>query len=118
MAIIDQLITDKYALYHGDCIEVMNDLPDGAIDFSIYSPPFCALYTYSNDLRDLSNSRNYAEFMVHYELVVKGIARLTKPGRCTAVHTMDVPDSCNLGNFLTDFPGDIIRLHEIGRAHV
>ena len=102
----------------------MNDLPDGAIDFSIYSPPFCALYTYSNDLRDLSNSRNYAEFMVHYELVVKGIARLTKPGRCTAVHTMDVPDSCNLGNFLTDFPGDIIRLHErhgfkyVARHHI
>jgi len=119
-----ELITDHYALYHGDCIEGMAGMPDESIDFSIYSPPFCALYTYSNDLRDLSNSRNYDEFMSHYELVVSQIARLTKPGRCTGVHAMDVPDSCNLGNFLTDFPGDIIRLHQrlgfkyIARHHI
>lgn len=124
MAVKDQTVTDNYALYHGDCIEGMQSLPDGSVDLSIYSPPFCALYTYSNDLRDLSNSRNYDEFMEHYALVVAEIARLTKPGRCTAVHAMDVPDSCNLGNFLTDFPGDIIRLHErmgfkyIARHHI
>ena len=112
MAVTEQTITDRYALYNGDCIEVMEEMPDSSIDFSVYSPPFCALYTYSNDLRDLSNSRDYEEFFAHYELVVANIARLTKPGRCTAVHAMDVPDSCNLGNFLTDFPGDIIRLHE------
>ena len=112
MAVKDQLITDKFALYNGDCIEVMMDMPEKSIDFSVYSPPFCALYTYSNDLRDLSNSRNYEEFFTHYEFVVEQISRITKPGRCTAVHAMDVPDSCNLGNFLTDFPGDIIRLHQ------
>lgn len=124
MAVHDQLITPRFALYNGDCIEVMSEMPDGAIDFSVYSPPFCALYTYSNDLRDLSNSRNYQEFFDHYELVVEQIARITKPGRCTAVHAMDVPDSCNLGNFLTDFPGDIIRLHQkhgfkyVARHHI
>ena len=124
MAVKSQHITDKYALYNGDCIEVMADLPDESIDLSVYSPPFCALYTYSNDLRDLSNSRNYEEFFDHYALVVEQIARLTKPGRCTAVHSMDVSDSCNLGNFLKDFPGDIIRLHEkygfnyIARHHI
>jgi DNA modification methylase len=112
MAVNDQTITDRYAAYNGDCIGVMGDMPAASVDFSIYSPPFCALYTYSSDLRDLSNSRNYEEFMEHYALVVEGIARITKPGRCTAVHAMDVPDSCNLGNFLTDFPGDIIRLHQ------
>jgi len=112
MAVNDQHITDRFALYNGDCIQVMSDMPEKSIDFSVYSPPFCALYTYSNDLRDLSNSRNYEEFFEHYELVVQQIARITKPGRCTAVHSMDVPDSCNLGNFLTDFPGDIIRLHQ------
>lgn len=119
MAVKNQVVTDRYALYNGDCIEVMNDLPNESIHFSVYSPPFCALYTYSNDLRDLSNSRNYDEFMEHYRLVVEQIARITKPGRCTAVHAMDVPDSCNLGNFLTDFPGDIIRLHqELGFQYV
>lgn len=124
MAVKNQVITDRYALYNGDCIEVMNELPDSSIHLSVYSPPFCALYTYSNDLRDLSNSRNYEEFMDHYRLVVEQIARITKPGRCTAVHAMDVPDSCNLGNFLTDFPGDIIRLHQslgfqyVARHHI
>lgn len=124
MAINEQQIEDRYAIYNGDCIEVMSDMPEKSIDLSVYSPPFCALYTYSNDLRDLSNSRNYDEFFAHYEMVVEQIARITKPGRCTAVHSMDVPDSCNLGNFLTDFPGDIIRLHEklgfryVARHHI
>lgn len=124
MACLDQIHTDRYSLYNGDCIAVMQDLPNESIHLSVYSPPFCALYTYSNDLRDLSNSRNYDEFMDHYALVVSEIARITKPGRCTAVHAMDVPDSCNLGNFLQDFPGDIIRLHEkhgfkyVARHHI
>lgn len=124
MAVLDQTHTDRYSLYNGDCIAVMEAMPNESIDLSIYSPPFCALYTYSSDLRDLSNSRNYDEFMEHYALVVEGIARITKPGRCTAVHSMDVPDSCNLGNFLKDFPGDIIRLHErfgfkyVARHHI
>lgn len=115
MAVIQQHITEKYALYNGDCIEGMSDMPEGALDFSIYSPPFCGLYQYSSDLRDLSNSRNYDEFMEHYDLVISQIFRLTKPGRCSAVHVMDIPDSCNLGNHLTDFPGDVIRAHVMCR---
>ena len=124
MAVITQEITDNYALYNGDCCEVMGDMPANSLDMSIYSPPFCGLYNYSSDPRDLSNSRTYEEFFDHYTLVVSELARLTKPGRCTAVHAMDIPDSCNLGNFLTDFPGDIIRLHEklgfryIARHHI
>lgn len=113
MAILDQLITDDYALYNGDCCEVMPTLPDKSIDFSIYSPPFCGLYHYSSSERDLSNCRSYAEFFEHYGFVVKELERLTKPGRMTAVHCMDVPnDGANAGGGLTDFPGDIIRLHE------
>lgn len=112
MAIKQQLITDKFAIYNGDCIEVMRTLPDKSVDLSIYSPPFCGLYNYSSDERDLSNCSSYDEFFRHYEFVVSEIARLTKPGRITAVHCMDIPSSCNAGNHLTDFPGDIIRLHE------
>ena len=113
MAVIDQEITDQYAIYNGDCCEVLPTLPPKSVDLSVYSPPFCGLYHYSSSERDLSNCRSYEEFFEHYEFVVSEIARLTKPGRCTAVHCMDVPRAgANLGGGLTDFPGDIIRLHE------
>lgn len=111
-SVIDQTITDQYALYNGDCIEVMRGMPSDSIDLSIYSPPFCGLYQYSSSDRDLSNCRNYQEFFEHYEFVVSEIARLTKPGRISAVHCMDTPkDGANICAY-TDFPGDIIRLHE------
>lgn len=121
-----QVITERYALYLDDCLEVMPQLPEGAVHFSIYSPPFAGLYHYSSSPRDLSNSRDYAEFMDHYEFVVREIHRLTMPGRVTAVHCMDIPQG-NTGSgedHLMDFPGDVIRLHErlglmyIARYHV
>ena len=125
MAILDQMITDRYALYCGDCMEVMPNLPDGAIHFSVYSPPFAGLYQYSSSEHDLSNSRDYDEFMTHYEYVIREIYRLTMPGRMTAVHCMDVPRSNNgRSDSFMDFPGDIIRLHErngwayVARYHV
>jgi DNA modification methylase len=112
MALKNQVITKDYALYHGDCIEIMKDLPDNKIDLSIYSPPFTGLYHYSSSERDLSNADDYEDFFTHYEFVVKGIHRLTKQGRCTAVHCMDVPTGNSGKDGLTDFPGDIIRLHQ------
>lgn len=113
MAVREQSVTAEYALYNGDCVEVMAGLPAGSIDLSVYSPPFAGLYNYSSDERDLSNCRSYDEFMRHYEFVVRDLHRLTKPGRMTAVHCMDVPrDGANAGAGLTDFPGDIVRLHE------
>lgn len=125
MAIADQAITDKYAIYQGDCMEVMPTLPEGAVHFSIYSPPFAGLYHYSSSERDLSNSRDYPEFFEHYEFVVRELFRLTMPGRMTAVHCMDVPKSnTGKGDYLMDFPGDIIRMHErigfqyVARYHV
>jgi len=119
------LITDRYAIYCDDCLEVTPTLPDGSVHFSIYSPPFAGLYHYSSSPRDLSNSRDYGEFFDHYEYVVREITRLTMPGRVTAVHCMDVPLGNNGRNdFLIDFPGDIIRLHDkcdfsyVARYHV
>lgn len=112
MAVIAQEITDRYAIYNGDCIEVMATLPSQSIHLSVYSPPFAGLYHYSSSAHDLSNCRNYDEFLNHYAYVVSALARLTMPGRITAVHCMDVP-SGNCGtDHLIDFPGDIIRLHE------
>lgn len=113
MAINAQKLTEQYAIYNGDCCEAMLKMPDESVHLSLYSPPFCGLYNYSSSERDLSNCRNYDEFFEHYRYVVTEIARLTKPGRITAVHCMDVPRAgANLGGGLMDFPGDIIRLHE------
>jgi hypothetical protein len=109
----NQLITEKYAIYHDDCLEVMPKFPDKSIHLSVYSPPFAGLYHYSSSSRDISNSQNYSEFLTHYDFVIAEIARLTMPGRITAVHCMDIPQG-NTGratDTLLDFPGDIIKLH-------
>lgn len=112
MGVINQVIGKDYALYNGDCNDVMEEMPDNSIHFSIYSPPFCGLYHYSSSERDLSNCDSYDDFFKHYEFVVNGIHRITRPGRCSAVHCMDTPSGNSGKDSLTDFPGDIIRLHE------
>ena len=117
MAIIDKLITEKYALYHGDCFEVLPEWPDNSIHLMIYSPPFgnqfgTTLYQYSSDPRDLSNTKDYEEFLAQYEFAVKETARILMPGRLACVHCMDVPTRFNLDFQYTDFAGDIIRLHQ------
>ena len=112
MAVNDQMITDRFAIYNGDCIEVMRSLPDGCVGLSIYSPPFGGLYNYSSNERDLSNCDSYEQFFEHYEFVVQEKHRITMPGRITAVHCMDVPRSNSGTDSYIDFPGDIIRLHE------
>ena len=113
MAVLDQVVTDRYAAYNGDCMEVMPTLPAGSIALSVYSPPFAGLYQYSSSERDLSNSRDYPEFLEHYAYIVRELHRVTMPGRVTAVHCMDIPKSnTGKGDAMLDFPGDIIRLHE------
>lgn len=112
MPITDQVIAERYAIYCGDCMEIMPTLPDESIHLSVYSPPFCGLYQYSSSERDLSNCSGYDEFFEHYEFVVREIHRLTMPGRLTAVHCMDIPSGNTGCDSLLDFPGDIIRLHK------
>lgn len=111
MAVMDQEVTDKFAIYNGDCIETMSRLKDDSIHLSIYSPPFGGLFQYSSSDRDLSNCLDYDQFFEHYGFVVKEIARVTMPGRQTCVHCMDVPSGNTGTDRLIDFPGDIIRLH-------
>tara|TARA_R110000765_G_C18938954_1_gene607447 strand:+ start:1397 stop:2386 length:990 start_codon:yes stop_codon:yes gene_type:complete len=115
MVVMNQEITDQYALYLGDCCEVMPSMPDESVHLSVYSPPFAGLYHYSSSEHDLSNNRSYDAFMDHYRFVVEELYRVTMPGRMTAVHCMDVPSGNSGRDTLRDFPGDIIRLHsEIG----
>lgn len=112
MAITEQVITDKYAIYLGDCMEVLAEYADQSTDLWVYSPPFGGLYQYSSNERDLSNCLNRDEFFEHYDFVVAQSARLIKPGRMVAVHTMDIPSGNSGLDYLYDFPGDVIRLHE------
>jgi hypothetical protein len=116
MPVDDQIHTDSYALYNGDACEVLASIPDETVHLSVYSPPFAAdgggcLYHYSSSERDLSNCRTHAEFFEHYGFIVREIARVTLPGRLSAVHCMDIPRRSSPGG-LIDFPGEIIRLHE------
>lgn len=121
----DQVVTDRYAIYNGDCMDVMGDLPADSVHLSVYSPPFAGLYHYTSSERDLSNNRSYEEFLEHYSFITQALHRVTMPGRRSLVHCMDVPMS-NAGknDRLRDFPGDIIRMHEkigfayVGRYHV
>lgn len=124
MGVKDQVITDRYAAYCGDCMEVLPTIGDERIGLSIYSPPFGGLYHYSSDERDLSNSIDLDEFFRHYEFIVRELHRVTMPGRHSAVHVMDIPTGNTGLDHLMDFPGEVIRLHEkigfryIARYHV
>lgn len=105
----EQKITDRYAVYNSDCMEVLPTLPDNSVDLVIYSPPFAGLYNYSSDPRDFSNCETKEQFLEQYDFLVSEMARVTKSGRINAVHCTDVFDnSCNLW----DFPHEIIKIHE------
>jgi len=104
----DQIIKDNYAIYNGDCMDVITTLENESIDLSIYSPPFAGLYNYSSSEKDFSNCGSKEEFLNQYEFLIKEMARVTKPGRINAVHCTDVFDNtCRLW----DFPNEIIKLH-------
>lgn len=105
----DQVLTEDYAIYCGDCMDVIKTLPDNSVHLSVYSPPFCGLYNYSSDHRDFSNCENREQFLKQYEYLVIETARVVKPGRIVAVHCTDIHN--NIGR-LWDFPHEIIRIHE------
>lgn len=105
----DQLVTENYAIYNGDCMEVIQTMESESIDLSVYSPPFAGLYNYSSDYRDFSNCETKEQFLEQYDFLIEQLSRVTKPGRITAVHVTDV--HTNTGR-LWDFPGEVIRLHE------
>jgi len=106
----DQLITDKFAIYNSDCMHVLPTLDNDSIDFSVYSPPFAGLYNYSSSENDFSNCETKDQFLQQYEYLIKEVARVTKPGRITAVHCTDIMNSKS--GQLWDFPNEIIKLHE------
>lgn len=114
MAVIETHITDRFAAYHGDCIEGMKSIPDGRVDYSIFSPPFADLYCYSDDLRDMGNCKNYEQFFIQFGFVARELFRLIKEGRNVSVHCIDIPAMKERDGYIgiKDFPGDIIRLFQ------
>lgn len=111
MNVLHQTIGERFALYHGDCIEVVGGLPDRSIDYSIFSPPFSSLYTYSDSPRDMGNCRTTGEFLEHFGFLARELLRVTKPGRLLSFHCMLLPTSKARHGYigLEDFRGDLIR---------
>lgn len=111
MKCIDQRIEAEWAMYQGDCVEVVAGLPDASVGYSIFSPPFASLYTYSNSDRDMGNCRNQDDFFDHFGFLTAELARVMKPGRDVSFHCMQLPTSkANDGYIgLRDFRGELIR---------
>lgn len=114
MMVIDQAQGEKWALYHGDSVEVIKGIPDNSIHYSIFSPPFASLYTYSNSERDMGNVRNNSEFYEQFKFLVAELYRVIMPGRLISFHCMDIPAMKERDGFigLYDFPGNLLRLFQ------
>lgn len=118
--------SEEFLAILGDSCEELKRLPENSIDLSVYSPPFADLYTYSDSLHDLGNSRNWDEFFEHYRYIIQGVFRVTKPGRLSCVHVSDIPAMASRDGYIgvKDFPGHVIKAHEeegwvfVGRAFV
>ena len=111
MKVLNQVVNNNFALYHGDCVDVTKGIPDNSIHYTIFSPPFSSLYTYSNSDRDMGNSKNDEEFYKHFEFLVKELYRITIPGRLVSFHCMQIPLMKERDGVigLKDFRGDLIR---------
>jgi hypothetical protein len=111
MNVIDQVQGQNYALYHGDCVDVVKGIPDNSVHFSVFSPPFASLYTYSNSDRDMGNSKTHEDFTNHFQFLVQELYRALMPGRLVAFHCMNLPSSKARDGFIgiKDFRGELIR---------
>lgn len=109
--VLHQTTTDDFAVYHADCIDVVRGLADESIHYTVFSPPFASLYTYSNSDRDMGNVKDGAEFAKHFAFLVPELLRVTKPGRLLSMHCMNLPTSKARDGIigLTDFRGELIR---------
>jgi hypothetical protein len=120
MNVLDQTVNDDYAIYHGDCIEVVRGMPDESVGYTIFSPPFASLYTYSSSVRDMGNCSDDADFEAHFRHLIPELFRVTKPGRLLSFHCMLIPSSLTRDGVigLRDFRGLLIRMFvECGWIH-
>ena len=106
--------SDRFVAFHGDTVDVARAMPDSSVDFSVFSPPFASLYTYSNSARDMGNVRDDDEFFKHYKFLIKESFRIMAPGRNVSIHCMLMPTTIQRDGYigLRDFRGDIIRAYQ------
>lgn len=111
MNVIKQVIESNYALYNGDSVEVLKGVPSDSIHYTLFSPPFASLYTYSNSDRDMGNSKDDEEFWNHFKFLIDELYRVTIPGRLVSFHCMDIPAMKSRDGFIgiKDFSGDLIK---------
>lgn len=104
----------EYKAIWGDCVEEVSKLQSKSVHFSVFSPPFAELFVYSDDIRDMGNSKDYKEFFNHFQFLVKELARVIMDGRLVAVHCMDLPIMKGKEGFvgLRDFSGMLIKAFE------
>lgn len=117
MNVLDQHIGERFALYHGDCVDVLRGLPSTSVHYSVFSPPFASLFTYSASPRDFGNCTTHDEFFAQFRYLVPELFRVTKPGRLLSFHCMLLPTSKARDGVigLTDFRGELIRaFREVG----
>jgi DNA modification methylase len=114
MNVIDQDISKNYAIYNADTVEVAQSLNSDSVGFSVFSPPFASLYTYSNSDRDMGNVKTHDDFWQQYRYLITEQFRVMKPGRNIAIHCMNLPTSKQNDGFIgiRDFRGDIIREYQ------
>lgn len=114
IGVINQAMSDRYALYNGDSAEILQGIPSDSIHYSIFSPPFASLYTYSNSERDLGNCRTTEEFYEQFQYIVKELYRVIMPGRLLSFHCMDLPLSKERDGIIgiRDFRGELIKEFE------
>lgn len=112
--VLNQVIANEYAAYHGDSCEVLKGIPSDSIHYSIFSPPFASLYTYTNSNRDLGNCKSRSEFYEHFEYIINELHRVIMPGRLVSFHCMNLPTSKQNDGFIGihDFRGELVRLFE------
>lgn len=111
--VLDEAHGDNWSIYNADCVDFASQLPDNCIDFTVYSPPFANLYVYGDSVADMGNCSGDDEFFDQYKFLIKEKMRITKPGRISCVHCMDLPTSKGMHGYIgrRDFSGEIIREH-------
>ena len=109
---LNQEFGENWAAYNGDCVDVIKGIKCDSVGLSVFSPPFAELYAYSDNDRDMGNSKNYGQFFEQFKFLVNELFRVTMSGRIVSVHCIDIPAMKERDGYigLKDFPGDIIRL--------
>lgn len=112
--VLNQVVKEKYAIYHGDSVDITKNIPDDSIHYTIFSPPFSSLYTYSNSDRDMGNCKGDDEFYRHFKFLAEELYRITMPGRLLSFHCMDLPMMKSRDGVigLKDFPALMLKIFQ------